>query len=166
MIFAERVTIYLLLFISLFISAFFIDLFPFSLNPLFTKRTHKYTYIQLRDQDGKSINNSSFGVYLDYASQFEKSSLNKETTINKMGNHLEQAPLKIHLLRKLQKYPFIENLQAKVINVSGTQKGPQYNSYHFVIQNPYFKRQSPVNAKVYEQDKYRRRIKNGVLLAP
>lgn len=166
MVTAEKISIYTLIILSLLLSAFFIDLFPFSLNPLFTKKTQHYSFIQLKDHNGKLLANGKFGIFLDYDSQFERSGLHSKRSINKMGSHIEQTQLKKHLLKQLDRFPFLQEIAVKVFNVTGTKEGLKYQSYSFVIPNPYFKKKSFVNSDVYEEDKYKRRIKNGVLFAP
>lgn len=160
----EKNIIQLFLVFGIIISFYFIDLYPFSLNPLFTKRTDQYSFIVLRDKEGKILSNAHFEVYMDYASQFEKAGLKNPPTINKMGRPLNKTILEKHLLKKLISFPFLKKIQVKLANVVAKNSGLTLNVVTFDLENPHYRADSPRHNTVYQEDKFRRRIKSEVLL--
>ena len=162
----EKILIYCFLVTSVVISFLFVDLFPFSLNPLFTKRTDKYSFITIRDQSGNILSNKEFETYLDYGSNNEKAGLKSPATINEMGNFVSSDELKAHVLNKLINYPFIQKVTIHITNVSAYKSGVVYDKYNFELTNPKHNRSAEIKNDIYQKDKYRRSIKNGELLAP
>jgi hypothetical protein len=160
----EKVSIYLFIGLSIVFSFVFVDLFPFSLNPLFTKRTTKFSFITIRDSSKRILSNKAFETFLNYGSNYEKAGLKSPPSINNMGNFIDKGELEKHINQKLARFPFLRSLNIHVTNVSADKSGINYERYEFDAANPNYDASAKVKDVIYQEDKYKRRIRNGELL--
>ncbi len=161
----EKKIVTLTILISLGLSLSFGDLYPFSINPLFTKKITRFSFINLKDQDDRRLSNLAFKTYLDYGSQFEKTGIALPPTINVMGKTISQEELKAHLKNELPHYPSLKEIKVSLKNIHiGPEKKPTVETFKFSIINPSYDPLASKSAHIYKRDKFLKRIKNEELL--
>lgn len=151
----EKAVIYAFLFLTLLVSSISIDLFPFSLNPLFTKRTDRFSVIQIFDKKGQRLSNQYFGTFLDYGSQFEKSGLVKTKSINSMGVFINEEVLIHQIKEKLSSNPGLVEVSLHLKNYLTKKSGVKLTlGKNIKILNTNFKENGHIAPDIYKTDKF------------
>ena len=149
--------------ITTFFSVFFQDIFPFSINPLFTKITNEFSLIKVTDDKGNILSNEKLQTYLDYASLFERSGIRTKPSINKMGKLVELNTVLNHIKPKLKNKSVSSYFLVELKHVSlGKDLKPRVLKQKIKIPNKQRAKRNYYD--LYREDKYRRRIKNEGLL--
>lgn len=158
---AQKIIYFYTIALTLFFSFFFQDLFPFSLNPLYSKKTEQFSYVSVYDEKGRRLSNEYLGLYLNYDSLFEKAGLKSEPSSNSMGSLLSEKTIRAKLKEKSHKLRGIKTFKVSLKNVTlNREKVPHISEIIFLVQNSHYRGNVETPAVALREDKYFRRIKN------
>ena len=116
----EKEAVLFIAFLSILLSAFFVELYPFSLNPLFTRSANQMTYVSVVDEKKRPISPMALGVHLQYESAYEIQGIKPKDSVVKFGEDINDSEIVSRVRKEGAKFRFIRefDIEIKKIYVS------------------------------------------------